>query len=287
VIFVLLISGLAVKAALFPLHGWLPVAMVAPAPVSALLHAVAVVKAGVFGIIRVIYDVFGPELAWQLGVLTPLAAVAAFTIIYGSLRAVVQSDIKAMLAYSTISQLSYIVLGAATLGITVTTGALMHLVHHGFMKITLFFCAGGIEKNFGIRNISRMDGIGYRSPLMMGAFTLAAFGLIGIPPMSGFPGKWYLSVGGLESGSGWIIAIMLTSSILNCIYFLPVIYRAWFKSPGQLPDRKRTGNILETEARLLVPALITVLMALIFGLFATTEYSPMALAGQIALKLYP
>jgi multicomponent Na+:H+ antiporter subunit D len=142
VIFVLLIAGLGVKAALVPFHGWLPQAMVAPAPVSALLHAVAVVKAGAFGIVRVVDDVYGVEVAANLGVTAPLAVLAAVTIIYGSVRALFQDDLKRRLAFSTVSQVSYIVLGIAIVGPIATIGGLVHLVHQGVMKITLFFCAG-------------------------------------------------------------------------------------------------------------------------------------------------
>src|SRR5690606_12621811 len=149
IIFLLMIGGLGVKTALVPLHGWLPVAMIAPAPVSALLHAVAVVKAGAFGITRVVYDVFGLRLAHSLGVARPLAVVAAITILYGSLRALTQDDLKRRLAYSTMSQLAYVVIGVATSGTLSTIGGLVHLVHQGLMKITMFFCAGNLAEELG------------------------------------------------------------------------------------------------------------------------------------------
>ncbi|MEE4145192.1 MAG: proton-conducting transporter membrane subunit, partial [Halieaceae bacterium] len=163
-IFVLLIAGLGVKAALVPLHGWLPQAMIAPAPVSALLHAVAVVKAGAFGIVRVVYDVYGVEYAAGLGVMAPLAWLAGLTIIYGSLRALFQDDLKRRLAFSTVSQVSYIVLGVAIVGPLASIGGLVHLVHQGLMKITLFFCAGNLAESVGIHRISEMDGVGRRMP---------------------------------------------------------------------------------------------------------------------------
>ncbi len=178
VIFALLVGGLGVKAALVPLHGWLPQAMVAPAPVSALLHAVAVVKAGAFGIMRVVYDVYGLEVAAQLGVTGPLAAVAAATIIYGSFRALQQDDLKRRLAFSTVSQVSYIALGVALAGPVAAIGGIVHLVHQGLMKITLFFCAGNLAETLGIRTISEMRGVGRRLPWTMAAFTLGAFGMI-------------------------------------------------------------------------------------------------------------
>jgi multicomponent Na+:H+ antiporter subunit D len=147
-----------VKAALVPLHGWLPQAMVAPAPVSALLHAVAVVKAGAYGIVRVVHDLFGLPLADDLGVLRPLAVVAAVTIVYGSLRAVVQDDLKRRLAFSTVSQLSYIVLGISVVGVISTTGGLVHLVHQGIMKVTLFYCAGNLYRELGVRTSAGWTG---------------------------------------------------------------------------------------------------------------------------------
>ncbi|MQA91469.1 MAG: monovalent cation/H+ antiporter subunit D family protein, partial [Gemmatimonas sp.] len=168
-IFVFLIGGLGVKAALFPLHGWLPTAMVAPAPVSALLHAVAVVKAGVFGIVRVVGDVYGMDLVNTLGLLTPLAILASVTIIYGSLRALAQDDLKCLLAYSTVSQLSYITLNIALINSTTTAKALVHLMHQGIMKVTLFFCAGLLSETLDVHRISEMKGVGRRMPLTMAA----------------------------------------------------------------------------------------------------------------------
>jgi multicomponent Na+:H+ antiporter subunit D len=188
-IFALLILGLGVKAALVPLHNWLPRAMVAPAPVSALLHAVAVVKAGAFGIVRVVYDVFGIELSRDLGLTLPLALLASATIIYGSLCALFQNDLKRRLAFSTISQVSYIALGVAVGGPSSTIGGVAHLVHQGLMKITLFFCAGNLAETLGVHKVSEMHGVGRRMPGTMAAFSVAALGMIGIPPMAGFISK--------------------------------------------------------------------------------------------------
>ncbi|MDQ4061571.1 MAG: monovalent cation/H+ antiporter subunit D family protein, partial [Pseudomonadota bacterium] len=186
VVFALLVAGLGVKAALVPLHAWLPAAMVAPAPVSALLHAVAVVKAGAFGIVRVVYDVYGVLLVRDLGLGLPLAAVASLTIVYGSVRALQQQDIKRRLAFSTVSQVSYIVLGASLFGPAATIGGLVHLVHQGLMKIALFFCAGALAERIGVTQIVQLDGSGRRMPLTMAAFSAAALGMIGIPPVAGF-----------------------------------------------------------------------------------------------------
>jgi multicomponent Na+:H+ antiporter subunit D len=286
VIFALLVAGLGVKAALVPLHGWLPRAMVAPAPVSALLHAVAVVKAGAFGIVRVVYDLYGLDLAASLHVLGPLGAVAAATILWGSLRALAQDDLKRRLAFSTVSQISYIVLGTAVVGPLATTGALVHLVHQGVMKVTLFFCAGNLSETLEVHRVSETDGVGRRMPLTMAAFTVAAFGMIGVPPVAGFVSKWYLGVGGLEGGAGWIVAILAASSVLNAAYFLPILYRAWFlPAPGAWEEREPRRR-LETRAALLLPALVTGGASLAAGLFAAADLSPLELAQRIALDLY-
>jgi multicomponent Na+:H+ antiporter subunit D len=286
VIFALLISGLGVKAALVPLHGWLPVAMVAPAPVSALLHAVAVVKAGAFGIVRVVYDIYGIEFAAKLGLLGPLGAVASFTIVYGSLRALNQDGLKKRLAYSTVSQVSYIALGAAVLGPVATIGGLVHLVHQGLMKITLFFCAGNLAETLGIHYVSEMHGVGRRMPWTMAAFTLGALGMIGVPPLAGFISKWYLGVGGLAAGQNWVILVLVASSLLNAAYFLPILYIAWFEQPkGPWPEEHYRGW-LETHWMLLLPAVITALLALSAGLLANAPFSPLGWARLIALREY-
>ena len=277
-IFILLIAGLGVKAALVPLHGWLPQAMVAPAPVSALLHAVAVVKAGAFGIVRVVYEVFGIEFAASLGVTVPLAIIAAITIIYGSVRALYQDDLKRRLAFSTVSQVSYIVIGVAIAGPLATIGGIVHLVHQGVMKITLFFCAGNLAETLGIHKISEMSGVGRRMPWTMAAFTVGAFGMIGLPPVAGFISKWYLSLGALETGHGWVIGVLVISSLLNAAYFLPVLYTAWFgKPPEQWPEERSFGR-RETAWALLLPPLITAGSALLVGILAATPFSPLAWA---------
>jgi multicomponent Na+:H+ antiporter subunit D len=287
VLFYLLLAGLAVKAAIFPLHGWLPVSMVAPAPVSALLHAVAVVKAGAFGIVRLVYDVYGIELASEMSLLGPLAFLAAFTIIYGSVRALFQDDFKARLAYSTVSQLSYIALGVAIAGVLSSTGAIVHLVHQGLMKITMFFAAGNIAETYGKYRISQLNGIGRRMPLTMAAFTIAAIGMIGLPPVAGFVSKWFLSLGAIEAGSYWVVLVLLGSSALNAGYFLPIIYRAWFCEPDEedATPLREIGR-LETPALLLIPVLATALLSLAAGIFAMVDGSPLSIAREIAQRLY-
>ena len=286
VIFVLMIAGLGVKSALIPLHGWLPQAMVAPAPVSALLHAVAVVKAGAFGIIRVVYDVYGIQFAAGLGMILPLAIVAAVTIIYGSLRALFQDDLKRRLAFSTVSQLSYIVLGIAVVGPIAAIGGLVHLVHQGMMKITLFFCAGNLAETLGIHKISEMNGVGQRMPWTMAAFTIGAFGMIGAPPLAGFVSKWYLGLGALEAGQDWVIVVLAVSTLLNAGYFLPILYAAWFKAPvGSWPAERSFGR-RETAWALLAPTVTTAGLTLILGLLASAPFSPLDWARFIANKEY-
>jgi multicomponent Na+:H+ antiporter subunit D len=287
-IFLLLIVGLGVKAALVPLHGWLPQAMVAPAPVSALLHAVAVVKAGAFGIVRVVYDVYGVEFAHQLGLLTILGSAAAITIIYGSVRALSQDNLKKRLAYSTISQVSYIALGTAILGPIAMIGGVVHLVHQGIMKITLFFAAGNYAETLGVHRVSEMDGIGQRMPGTTLAFTIGALGMIGVPPVAGFVSKWYLGLGAVEAGqAGWVLPVLVASSLLNAAYFLPILYRAWFKSSnGDWPAEEIPAGRLETHGALLWPPLITALLALAAGLFAAAPYSPLEWAQLIADREY-
>jgi len=288
VIFLLLMIGLGVKAALVPLHGWLPQAMVAPAPVSALLHAVAVVKAGAFGIVRVVYDVYGVNFADQLGLLTGLGIAAAVTIVYGSVKALSQDNLKKRLAYSTVSQVSYIALGTAILGPVGTIGGIVHLVHQGIMKITLFFAAGNYAETLGIHKVSEMNGVGQRMPATTLAFSIAALGMIGIPPIAGFISKWYLGLGAIEAGmAGWVIPVLLISSLLNAAYFLPVLYRAWFCRPAPAwPAEHIPAARYETAAALLWPPVVTAGLALAAGLFAAAPYSPLEWADLIAQREY-
>lgn len=285
-IFLLLMIGFGVKAALVPLHGWLPIAMVAPAPVSSLLHAVAVVKAGAFGIVRVVYDVYGIEFAQELDLLTPLAAIAAFTIIYGSVRALFQDKLKPRLAYSTVSQVSYIALGTAIAGPIATIGGIVHLVHQGLMKITLFFCAGNFAETLKLHKISELDGVGQRMPWTMTAFTVAALGMIGVPPVAGFVSKWYLGVGAAEAQQLWILWILAGSSALNALYFLPIVYCGWFKAPAGSWQEVIPAQRFETHWMLLLPPIITMTLALMAGLLANAELSPLEWSRLIAEREY-
>ncbi|MGO2880089.1 MAG: complex I subunit 5 family protein [Halomonas sp.] len=285
-IFALLVGGFAVKAAMVPLHGWLPRAMVAPAPVSALLHAVAVVKAGAFGILRIIYDLYGIELSVELGVTTVLAVAASITIIYGSIRAIAQQELKPRLAFSTISQVSYIVLGVSLVGPFGTIGALAHLLHQGIMKVTLFFCAGIYAEELGIHRIDEMDGAGKRMPLTSLAFTVGAFGMIGLPPVAGFITKWYLGIGAIEADMYWVVAVLVSSSALNALYFLPIVHRLWFRvgpahGNGCWPKDQRLGR-LETHGWLLWPAVFTAVLSIAAGALAGLPFSPLDWATRVA-----
>ncbi len=285
-IFIILIAGLGVKAALVPLHGWLPQAMVAPAPVSALLHAVAVVKSGAFGIVRVIYDVYGLNVSADLGVLRPLSMLAAVTIIYGAIRALSQDDLKRRLAYSTVSHLSYIVLGTALFGPIGTAGGLAHLMHQGFMKITLFFCAGNLAETLDIHNVHETNGVGRRMPVTMAAFTVAAIGMIGIPPVAGFITDWHIGLGALQSNEQWVIVVLIVGSLLNAAFFLPILFRAWFCEPDSEWTELHPRGRLEVNWMLLMPPVVTMLLALGAGLFAGWDYSPLGLAKAIVEDLY-
>ena len=269
-LFVVLILALGVKAALVPLHRWLPIAMVAPAPVSALLHAVAVVKAGAFGIIRVVFEVFGIEPVRELGLTMSLAALAAVTILYGSVRAMTQDDIKKRLAYSTVSQVSYITLGVALAGPVAAVGALAHLIHQGLMKITMFMAAGNLAEAMAVKRVSQMDGVGRALPGTMLAFTLAALAMIGLPPLAGFVSKWYLAQGALAVGQGWVIPLLLGSSLLNALYFLPMLHRAWFRDAApEAAPRPRIGWMLAA------PPLVTAALVVAAGLMANAPFSPL------------
>lgn len=215
------------KAALMPFHRWLPAAMVAPTPVSALLHAVAVVKAGVFSVIKVVVYIFGLD---QLAGATDwLVAIAGFTIIAASVVALSADNLKRRLAYSTISQLSYVTLAVAILAPLSVVGAALHIAAHAFGKITLFFAAGSIYTAAHKTEVSQLDGIGRRMPWTMAAFGIGALSMIGLPPAAGFVSKWYLVSGAMSQGQWFALAVVLASTLLNAAYFLPIVYRAFFR----------------------------------------------------------
>ena len=261
------------KAALMPFHRWLPAAMVAPTPVSALLHAVAVVKAGVFAVVKVVVYIFGIDFLWQIGVSEWLQYVAAATILIASLVAMKQDNLKARLAYSTISQLSYIVLGAMLVSDLAIIGGGMHLATHAFGKITLFFCAGAIMIASHKTEISQMRGIGRAMPLTMCAFLIGSLSIIGLPPFGGLWSKWYLALGALEAGQVVMVGVLMVSSLLNVAYLLPIPIRGFFASAEDNPpldprhehdtehdhthDHDRPGGIREAPVACLIAMTIT------------------------------
>lgn len=270
------------KAAIMPFHAWLPAAMVAPTPVSALLHAVAVVKMGVFCVLRVIFHVFGTGLMDSLNLGIATAYVVSFTIIMASVYALTQDNLKRRLAYSTVSQLSYVILGAALLSPSGMLGGIIHIANHAFSKITLFFCAGSIYCAAHKTEISQLSGIGRRLPWTMGAFFIASLSMIGVPPAAGFISKWYLAMGSIEAREIPILAVLLTSTLLNAVYFLPITYKAFFEKPddshsgdGHHHDSHGHGNSHghggSEEVReipmVAVPLVITAIISIIIGIY--------------------
>lgn len=245
------------KAGLMPFHAWLPGAMVAPTPVSALLHAVAVVKVGVFSIVRVITGIYGYELI-QIATLSYLICyVAAFTVIMASVIALYQDSLKRRLAFSTVGQLAYIIMGVGLATPLGFTGGVLHIVMHAFGKITLFFCAGAIYVATKKKNVSQLDGIGRSMPWTMGAFFVGALCVIGLPPTGGFVSKWMMLMGAMDAEMIVIMVVYLVSSCLNASYFLPIIYRAFFRAPT---DSAPSG-IKEAPLFCVVPPVVTAAMS--------------------------
>ena len=262
------------KAALMPIHRWLPEAMVAPTPVSALLHAVAVVKAGVFCMVKIILYVFGVELLTTTGSNTILIALASFTIITASVIALRQDNLKRRLAYSTISQLSYITLAVAILTPQSITGAAVHIAAHAFGKITLFFGAGAIYTAAHKTRVSELDGIGRRMPWTMGAFAIASLSMIGLPPTAGFISKWYILQGVFAAGNMTLVLVLLLSTLLNAGYFIPIVYAAFFKKETHVPEHPHG------EAPWIMVVALTTTAALTLVLFFWPQI-PLYLAAQL------
>ncbi|MEE2664809.1 MAG: monovalent cation/H+ antiporter subunit D family protein [Myxococcota bacterium] len=247
------------KAALMPFHRWLPAAMVAPTPVSALLHAVAVVKAGVFSILKIVIYIFGIDLLAETRMSEWLVYVASFTILAASLIALTKDNLKARLAYSTISQLSYIVLGAALASSTGVLGGSMHIAMHAVGKITLFFVAGAIMVTLHKTEVSQMRGIGRQMPVTMACFGIAAVSIIGLPPMGGSWSKWFLLLGTIDSGMLPVAAVLIVSSLLSIAYLMPLVARAFFAPlPDQGVGEQRPG-IREAPLFCLIPICLTAL----------------------------
>lgn len=262
------------KAALMPFHRWLPAAMVAPTPVSALLHAVAVVKAGVFSVVKVIVYLFGVDLLGGIS-MHWLVAVAGFTVIAASVVALGADNLKRRLAYSTVSQLAYIVLATALLAPLSIVGAVLHIVSHAFGKITLFFAAGSIYTASGKTHVSQLDGIGRRMPWTMGAFAIGVLSMIGLPPAAGFVSKWYMLAGAMAQMHWAAVAVIVVSTLLNAAYFLPIVYRAFFcrvAEPG--------AHLSHGEAPLPIVAALVMTAAATLAMFFLPEL-PLVLARDV------
>ncbi|MBI9079343.1 MAG: monovalent cation/H+ antiporter subunit D family protein [Pseudodesulfovibrio sp.] len=272
------------KAALMPFHNWLPSAMVAPTPVSALLHAVAVVKAGVFCVCRVVLSGFGTKTVGmltlsQIYVGSPgtmlgdvslgigTAYIAAFTLVVASMIALTKDDIKARLAYSTVSQLSYIVIGVTMLADSAVQGGVVHIAHHAFAKITLFMAAGAIYVATHLKKISLMDGLGRKMPWTFAAFGIASLSMIGMPPACGFVSKWYLVNGTLQAGQMPLLIALLASTALNAGYFVPILYRAFFKTASPEANIEQYSEASKT---MVIPLCITAFISVFLGLFPQT-----------------
>ncbi len=276
VTYVLYIAGLA-KAALMPFHNWLPSAMVAPTPVSALLHAVAVVKAGVFSVCRIILSGFGTDTMDILGLGIPTAYLAAFTIVVASLIALTKNDLKARLAYSTVSQLSYVIIGVAMLTPMAVQGGMAHIAHHAFSKITLFFAAGAIYVATHTKKIDQMNGFGRRMPWTFGAFSIAALSMIGMPPVCGFVSKWYLVNGALQADQIFLLVALLLSTALNAGYFVPIIIRAFFFKPAPEANVEQYN---EAPLTMVVPLCLTALISVILGIYPEIFMNFIKVFGQ-------
>ena len=271
-IFALFLFGFA-KNALMPLHSWLPAAMVAPTPVSALLHAVAVVKTGVFSTLRVFLFVFGPADMQTLGVDVLALTVASVTILVASLLALGQDNLKARLAFSTVSQLSYVVLGAALLNASGMLGGTVHITNHAVSKITLFLCAGSIYASAHKTEISQLSGIARHMPWTMAAFALASLSIVGIPLTSGFVSKWHLAMGAVDRGSLVLLGVLLTSSLLSAAYLGPIVYKAYFERGPTSGDAGDDGDGVEGGHErvrevpwMVVPLGVSAVASLVLGL---------------------
>jgi len=268
ILFILYMAGF-VKAAWMPFHAWLPAAMVAPTPVSAFLHAVAVVTAGVFGVVRVAGWVYGTDLMSVLGLGTILAIIASFTIITASLFALAEDNLKRRLAYSTVSQLSYILLGVSMLSTAGMTGAMLHIPFHAFLKISLFFGAGAIIVGSGREAISEMRGIGQKMPVTAVMFAAAAAGICGLPPFCGLISKVYLSLGAVQAGELILLGVIIVSSVLNVAYFFPIIYTMLIARPS---DEQPLDDIREPPLFMLIPMILTVIASVAFFFFPAIPF---------------
>ncbi len=267
------------KAALIPFHFWLPAAVVAPTPVSALLHAVAVVKAGVFTVLKVVVYVFGIETLAYGGAGDWLLYAAGFTVLAASMVALRQDNLKARLAYSTVSQLSYVILAAAILVPISAVGAAMHIAAHAVSKITLFFAAGAIYTAAHKTEISQLRGIGRRMPWTMGAFAVGAISMIGLPPTAGFLGKWFMLSGAMQTGQWIAVGVIVLSTVLNAAYFLPILYTAFFdREPKSVGAAGATEDHGEAPLPIVIATTATATATVALFLFPDV---PLALAKMM------
>lgn len=269
-IYVIAFMGFGVKAAVCPFNSWLPDAGVAPTPVTALLHAVAVVKSGAFAIIRLTYYSFGTIFLKGTWAQTTVMLVVMFTIVYGCSRAVKETHLKRRLAYSTISNLSYILFGVTIMTPFGMVGALTHLVFHAVMKISSFFCAGAVMHQTGKQYVHELDGMGYKMPCVFGIFTVSSFALMGVPGFAGFVSKWNLATAAVESGDpiAWGgIACLLISALLTAIYMLTIVVRAFF--PVKDYNVEALSGIKDPNWKMLVPLFIFAINMIIMGLWST------------------
>lgn len=269
-IYVIAFMGFGVKAAVFPFNSWLPQAGVAPTPVTALLHAVAVVKSGAFAIMRITYYLFGTEFLKGTWAQNVVMVVVLITIVYGCSRAVKETHLKRRLAYSTISNLSYILFGVVIMTPMGLTGALSHMVFHAVMKICSFFCAGAVIYKTGKTYVHELNGLGYKMPGVFGIFTLAAFGLMGVPGLAGFISKWNLASAAVASDNPLAyagIAALLISALLTAIYMLTISVRAFF--PGKDFDDSAIKGETDPNWKMMLPLSVFAVLIVLFGLFST------------------
>lgn len=263
VLLLLFLFGFA-KAGIMPFHGWLPGAMVAPTPVSSLLHAVAVVKVGVFCVLRVITGIFGIDLLSSTNLSTIICVIAGFTVIVSSLIALSQDNLKRRLAFSTVGQLSYIVLGAGVATSMAVTGSMLHIAMHAFGKITLFFCAGAIYVATGKKYISQMTGIGKKMPITMLAFFVGSLSVIGLPLTGGILSKWLMLNGSLDASKTWVMVIYLVSSILNAAYFFPIVYKAFFSTD----EESKFHSFGEAPLKASLPPILTAIACVLLFFYS-------------------
>jgi len=274
----LLLSSYGIgKAALMPMHRWLPAAMVAPTPVSALLHAVAVVKAGVFSVIKVMVYIFGSDRLASLAASDWVFGIAAATIVIASLIALRQDNLKRRLAYSTVSQLSYVVMGVFILAPLSLAGAALHVAAHAFGKITLFFAAGSIYTASHKTEISQLNGIGWQMPWTMAAFSIGALSMIGIPPLAGFLSKWYLLLGAWQTEHTMAMLVIILSTLLNTAYFVPILHAAWFRPAT---EEQQHG---EAPAAIVISLVFTALLTLTLFLWTEVPLKLIAAIPGVAL----